>query len=388
MSHTVEGIIGPFLIAGVLSCFLNGVVSSQAFRYYQNFPNDRKLYKHCVSALLVLGWAHTALSVWTVWDWCVAHYGETKHLAMSPWSFGAIQVLLGVTALICRCFYAYRVWIVSKRNLVLPVLIMILSFASLGCALGAGITVFVKKYFASFADFSWGISVATAADALITGSLVFYLVKSKSGGLHNTNSIINKLIELLVSTNGVTFFMGLLSALLFWTGAGNWHIAGNACLNASYASALIVSLNARMELERRLNSQSSHGESHGLTELTSTTRTATVGGSHGGEGGIKKMRKKDIRTALGFGREDVNLQQIDYNNHRRGGATRSLGEGIQVVTHSTVVTDAEPRDISSSYLSTPTSEKSLAYYSNEKEEEAERGRPIRSTHFADDLERH
>ncbi|GAA5952564.1 hypothetical protein JCM3765_002207 [Sporobolomyces pararoseus] len=386
MSHSV-----------VLSCFLNGVVSAQAFRYYQNFPNDRKLYKYCVSVLLVLGWTHTALSVWTVWDWCVSRYGDLRHLAMSPWSFGAIQILLGATALVCRSFYAYRVWIVSKRNLVLPILIMILSLASLGCALGAAITVFTKKYFASFADFSWGISVmvliqpvnrATAADALITGSLVFYLARSKSGGLHSTNSIIDKLIELLVSTNGITSLVGLITGLLFWIGAGNWHICSNATLNACYASSLIVSLNARMELERRLNSQSSHGESHGLTELTSTTRTTTVGGSHVGEGGLKKMRKKDIRTALGFGREDVNLQRIDYNNRRHGGATRSLGEGIQVVTHSTVVTDAEPRDISSSYLSTPTSEKSLAYYSNEKEEEADRGRPIRSTHFADDLERH
>ena len=126
--------------------------------------------------------------------------------------------------------------------------------------------------------------------------------------------------------------MGLITGLLFWIGAGNWHICSNATLNACYASSLIVSLNARMELERRLNSQSSHGESHGLTELSSTTRTTTVGGNNGGEGGLKKPRKRDLRTALGFGREDVNLQQIDYNSHRRGGATRSLGEGIQVVT--------------------------------------------------------
>lgn len=68
------------------------------------------------------------------------------------------QVLLGVIALICRTFYAYRVYIVSKRKLLLPIIIMILSLASLGCALGAAITVFTKKYFSKFAEFTWGIS--------------------------------------------------------------------------------------------------------------------------------------------------------------------------------------------------------------------------------------
>lgn len=55
----------------------------------------------------------------------------------------------------------------------------------------------------------------------------------------------------------------------------------------------------------------------------------------------------------------------------------------------TVVTDGDIQTPSTAYLSTPTSEKSLAYYSNEKEEEAadepQRNRPIRATHFADEL---
>ncbi|GAA5875194.1 hypothetical protein JCM16303_005041 [Sporobolomyces ruberrimus] len=404
MSHKLQGIIGPFVVGAVVSCFLTGVVSAQSFQYYVNFPNDRPMYKYCVLSILILDLTHTAISVWTVWDWCVSNYGNLQHLAVSPWSFGAGQVLLGVIALICRTFYAYRVYIVSKRKLLLPIIIMILSLASLGCALGAAITVFTKKYFSKFAEFTWGIStwlaIATVADAVITGSLVYYLAKSKSGGLHSTNSIINKLIELLVSTNGLTVLVGFITGLLFWTVDQSWHIAANLSISKFYVSSLLVSLNARVELERRLNNPStSHqgGESHGLTELgvhSTSTRNVTVG--NGGEGvGGKRTKKKDLRTALGFGFEDVNVHsQPQYGRGRRNDATRSLGDGIQVVTHQTVVTDGDLQ--SSTYLATPSSEKSLAYYSNEKEEEGMGGQsieseggitPIRSAHFAVDLER-
>lgn len=65
-----------------------------------------------------------------------------------------------------------------------------------------------------------------------------------------------------------------------------------------------------------------------------------------------------------------------------------------VQSSQTVVTDGDLQ--SSTYLATPSSEKSLAYYSNEKEEEGMGGQsieseggitPIRSAHFAVDLER-
>ncbi|GAA5845770.1 hypothetical protein JCM3766R1_000311 [Sporobolomyces carnicolor] len=424
MSHSVEGIIGPFIVGGVLSCFMSGIVLSQVFQYHVNFPNDRSVYKSIVYGLLVLDLTHTAINVWTMWDWCVTNYGGFQHLAMSPWSYGAAQVLLGVIALVCRTFYAYRVWVVSKRsNLVLPIVIMILSLASLGCAIGAAITVFTKKYFSKFAEFSWGISVwlaiATGSDAVITGSLVYYLAKSKSGGLHSTNSqvavahsciclelikrsprfstricrIINKLIELLVSTNGLTVLVGFVTGLLFWTIDAPYHIGLNLTLAKFYTSSLLVSLNAHVELERRLNQHSSATESHGLTEIgvTSTTRTTTFNRNH--DGASKKKfhglgGKRDLRTALGFGREDVDVR-YDNGDGRRSRATRSLGEGIQIVTHQTVVTDGDIQTPSTAYLSTPTSEKSLAYYSNEKEEEAadepQRNRPIRATHFADEL---
>ncbi|GAA5907184.1 DUF6534 domain-containing protein [Sporobolomyces salmoneus] len=325
---------------------------------------------------------------WTTWDWTVVNFGNYKHLAIIPWSFGISQVIFGISASIVRGFYVYRVWIISNRkNFYVPILIILLSLASLACALGGAAIIIKKKYFTALNESKIGVSVwlalATAADATITASLVYYLARSKNGGIHSTNNLINKLIELIVSTNGLSVLTGLVTAILFWTLKAPWHIATNAMLNYVYTLSLLVSLNARLELERRINNPSSRFESHGLTELTSTGGSTMVKGS--GADVQKRFGKKDLRTALGFGREDVRLE---YNENRRNGVTRSLGEGIQVVTHQTVVTDGENGPASTTYLSTPTSEK--GYYSNEKEEEASTEREERprgqTNHFANDLQ--
>jgi len=109
---------------------------------------------------------------------CVANFGNIAHLHLAPWSYGvsflffyvrnishrslfitqANQILLGLIALFCRSFYAYRVWIVGKRKVVIPIAIIILSFASLGFALGAAITVFRVKLIERFVEYAWGIS--------------------------------------------------------------------------------------------------------------------------------------------------------------------------------------------------------------------------------------
>ncbi|GAA5930485.1 DUF6534 domain-containing protein [Sporobolomyces koalae] len=384
MSDIIAGLIGPFLIGSVLACFLSGITSTQVVQYHLNFPNDRKLYKSLVYGLWALDLSHTALAVWSIWGWCVSEYGDIENLAMSPWSYGACQIQLGVMALVIRFFYAYRVYIVSKRKIVVPIIIVILSFGSLGMALTAATVVFTKKYFDKFHGFNdWGISVwlalAGLADAVITGSLVYYLAKSKTGGLHNTNSVLNKMIELLVSTNFLTLLIGLLSAILWWTHAGHWFIAANLCIAKFYFNSFLVSLNARVELERRLlQGSNGHGESHGLVSLgVHSTTTKTIGG--GGN------NKRDMRTALGFGLEDCEGRDKVAPATRRGNGIKSLGAGIQVVTHQTVVTDAEIN--SGTYSPHSYMEKDLEYFANEKEGQDDGSQtPVHATHFAPQVE--
>lgn len=51
-----------------------------------NFGNsDRRIYFWVVTVLLIMDWAHTALSCYTIYLWLVQHFGDVAYLAISPW---------------------------------------------------------------------------------------------------------------------------------------------------------------------------------------------------------------------------------------------------------------------------------------------------------------
>ena len=156
--------------------------------------------------------------------------------------------MTGVVASIVQAFYAYRVYVVSKRSLALPILITFFSPVQLGAfsrslhrrlpvltlrrpgfACGATGMVFKLKDFAKFQSWTCGgeeraggaevaidnlspsptlpspfhfLSVtiwlvsAAVCDILITGSLVFHLRKSKTGMLQTNSCAVSRIPEL------------------------------------------------------------------------------------------------------------------------------------------------------------------------------------------------
>ncbi|GAA5833085.1 hypothetical protein JCM3766R1_001386 [Sporobolomyces carnicolor] len=337
--------IGPFVLGTVLACYLSGIATSKAFQYHENFPKDRVLYKSLVLGLLILDNAHTAISIVTVWDWCVEHYGEVEHLVVSPWSFAVDPVMVGVIAFACQSFYAYRVWIVGKRkNWILPALIMLLSTVSLAFAIASTYQIFHLALFTRFQEFTYGVAIwlatSAAADVLITASLVYYLSDSKTG-FTGTNSIINRIIELTVSTNGITCAVAVIDAILFGSMNNSFHVLPNLCLPKLYFNSLLVSLNARIALERRLiQSSGNGGESHGLAQL-----------SIAGEG---------------FPRAQARGGKVASPSFARGAGSN----GIQVTTHRSIIADEA---LGSTYLpSETTSDQDLPFYMHAKEDEEAR----------------
>lgn len=58
--------IGGFVIGTFLNLYLLGVTSSQTYRYFTSFPNDKKVYWYGVAFLAVLDWLQSAISVSSV----------------------------------------------------------------------------------------------------------------------------------------------------------------------------------------------------------------------------------------------------------------------------------------------------------------------------------
>ncbi|ORY58017.1 hypothetical protein BCR35DRAFT_309562 [Leucosporidium creatinivorum] len=292
-----DGSLGAFQVGTLISIFLLGITATQAWYYFQNFPNDKRVYWWLVMGLLVLDWAHSAISCYTIYDWQVSHFGDPAHLLNAPWSFGVDPVMVGIAAFVCQGFYSYRIYVMSKKNLVVPVFVMILSVVSFGFALGATIQIFRLKLFSAFTTFTYGVVTwlvcAAAADIIITCSLVFYLAKSKAE-MTATNGVLNKIIQLTIETNGLTAAVAVIDAVLFATLTTSYHVIPNLCLIKLYFNSLLVSLNARVDLEKQIMTSRHGGFSH-QQQLSNTGSPS-------------------VTTALGFGRADIDPHYVKSRN--------------------------------------------------------------------------
>ncbi|CEQ42524.1 SPOSA6832_04346, partial [Sporobolomyces salmonicolor] len=338
-----DGSVGAFVVGTALSTFLLGITSCQAFEYFRTFPNDKRLYWWLVVGLCVLDWAHSAISMYTIYDWTVTNFANPANLIHCPWSFAVDPAMTGVAAFVCQIFYAYRVYIVGKRNLVIPIIICTLSALSLGFACGATGMIFHLVLFSRFQEWTYGVSLWLAG-------------------------ILNRLIELIISTNGLTAAVALIDAVLFGVLSTSYHVTANLCLVKLYFNSLLVSLNARAELERQLNGGPHRSNSHPLNALN--PNTSGINSSHTANSTFKA--NPQIRTALGFGPEDCDPAMYGYPKTYGIAALGGIADGIKVTTHQTTTTDTH---VDGSY---PPTSRTLAYKDkefNEKDESAELHHP-------------
>lgn len=261
----IDESIGAFVVAGIIATYLSGIVATQCFSYYTTFQDDRRLYFWLVTGLLVLDVLHTAISCRTIYFFGVTRWGDPTALVHSPWSFSIEPSFTGIAASVVQGFYAYRVWIISARKPIIPVLIAIGSAIQLGFAIGASIKIFVfHQEFARFHEYTYGVAAwlvaASATDLLITASMVYYLKSALNSDYVHTSSLVQKILRNVIETNGLTAAAALTNMVLFLVQSNKlWHVIPQLALIKLYFNSVLVSLNSR-----KILSEHGNGTSHAL----------------------------------------------------------------------------------------------------------------------------
>ncbi|GAA6042363.1 hypothetical protein JCM8097_004478 [Rhodosporidiobolus ruineniae] len=253
----LDNSIGAFEIGTTLSIFLSGVTVCQALEYYLAFGRtDRKWLVGMVSFLLVCDVFHTAISVATIYNWTVSHYGDLTALVKSPWMFSWDPFLCGVVAITVQCFYAWRVFVVSKRKWLLPAAIVVLAVLSCAFAIGSTVKIYLlNSEFARFGEFRYGVGIwlisAAVADVLITGSLIYYLKRASQGDHQRSANIVRRILTVTIECNGLTCLFAIADAVLFLAmPEQSWHVIPNLSLVKLYFNGVLVSLNVRSQLNQ------------------------------------------------------------------------------------------------------------------------------------------
>ncbi|KAI5479389.1 hypothetical protein MNV49_003723 [Pseudohyphozyma bogoriensis] len=140
-------------MSGSMDYDLTPILGPSTYGYYHHCKSDRRVYKVMVAFLFGLSAFHTITVSNSLYDTIINHYGNVPYLDVAPWSVTVGATLTGLTTTIAHAFFSWKVYIVSGRNVLLPVIIMALSLVSTGFAIACTVVGSHYKYYHRFHEF-------------------------------------------------------------------------------------------------------------------------------------------------------------------------------------------------------------------------------------------
>ncbi|KAK6991907.1 hypothetical protein R3P38DRAFT_3227330 [Favolaschia claudopus] len=217
----LDNTLGAWLIGLIVSSVLSGITCLQVYLYFtKSSSRDRTILKTFVMGLFLLDTFHLSLVSHSMYSVVVTNFGDYVQLGIIPWSL-LLQTAFGsFLSANVRLFYAWRIYIISNKFLLLPSVIGICSipafiFSVLYTQKGFEIK-FFKLADRLFVRSALGLGFGAAADLLIAGTMIYYLSKNKTG-FQKTNKAINMLVTYSLSTGALTcaFALGDVIAVQF-----------------------------------------------------------------------------------------------------------------------------------------------------------------------------
>ncbi|KAK7006706.1 hypothetical protein R3P38DRAFT_3282446 [Favolaschia claudopus] len=217
----LDNTLGTWLIGLILSSVLYGITCLQVYLYFtKSCSRDRTILKTFVMGLFLLDTFHLSLVSHSMYSVVVTNFGDYVQLGIIPWSL-LLQTAFGsFLSANVRLFYAWRIYIISNKFLLLPSVIGICSipafiFSVLYTQKGFEIK-FFKLADRLFVRSALGLGFGAAADLLIAGTMIYYLSKNKTG-FQKTNKAINMLVTYSLSTGALAcvFALGDVIAVQF-----------------------------------------------------------------------------------------------------------------------------------------------------------------------------
>ncbi|EMD32503.1 hypothetical protein CERSUDRAFT_118538 [Gelatoporia subvermispora B] len=255
--------VGSILVGGLLSSFLSGTVFMQFILYFRIYPNDAFRIKSMVAAIWALDMFHTIMIYLACWDYLIRNWTNDAIFDYIPWMIGVTVALTALITFIVQCFFAYRVYTVSNRNIYVTAPIAFLALLRVVFALvSMGEMIRLSSYSAFSSRYGWvfttGLSLSSALDVLVTVSLCYFLRRSRSG-FKGMNHIID-LLTLYTVQNGLLTGVTTIAALILWLALSNslLFLTLHFCIAKLYANSLLATLNARKSLRRAQTTVESH----------------------------------------------------------------------------------------------------------------------------------
>ncbi|KAJ7131515.1 hypothetical protein C8R43DRAFT_1024639 [Mycena crocata] len=249
---------GAVLIGVFVAVFFQGMLTVQAYIYYESFPDDSNKLKTFVALLWCLDFAHLFLVCQVVYHFLVDSWGDVAALAVTYEPMALHVVFVGAATILCQGFFLYRIWTFSHGNWYLVG----------GVAIPCLITFALDVYITAMSSGSHSLAVcndlrgavlavfalAAGTDVILALLLVWYLARGMAPGRQST-FVVARVIQYTVAT-------GLASSTLALAGVAAYvirpdsfvSIAMHFSLGRMYTNSLFAMLNSRRNLRAALGS--------------------------------------------------------------------------------------------------------------------------------------
>ncbi|KAM5535002.1 hypothetical protein V8D89_011375 [Ganoderma adspersum] len=254
----VANILGAWLIAVAASFLLNGLLFHQTYRYFRDYPDDRRFLKVWVTAVVILQTFVSALILHTAWFYMIQFYWDPMHLFLSKmvWSIDILPITSSITALVSQMFFIRRLWLLAPKFLkFLAAIIFIMNLGNVGCFIALSVKMFVAPSLDSSSGltgnmkYAWLASVAVAVqmagDIILTLAL-FYVFRKSRTGITKTDSMLEVMIAYAVGTGAVNCVGHILTVAFSIAYPHNWIYGTFFCIDTKlYAIGFLVALDSR-----------------------------------------------------------------------------------------------------------------------------------------------
>ncbi|KAF9043386.1 hypothetical protein BJ165DRAFT_1529423 [Panaeolus papilionaceus] len=280
-SNILDSTYGAMLVGVLFAAFFQGLLTVQAFNYFDNFPNDRLRIKLMVVAVVIIDTVHLILISKAAYINLVTNWGVIDHLTTSPIELNLHIIFTALSVFIAQVFFLERIWKFSHKNmwvmaaLVIPAIVpYVLELHITVLVVGnTSVTVYSKH-----ANEAIGMFVTGAfADFLIAITTYYYLRKETSA-FQSTRSVVSRAIQNVVATGLATSMIALGSVIGYFAGheAAFYYIAIHFQLGRTYTNALLATLNSRQSMRNMLSGDNFKSMPMELRGVTSHSRGGTL----------------------------------------------------------------------------------------------------------------
>lgn len=246
-----DSTLGVTVVGAVVSAALYGIGTSQVFIFFQSFPYESVSIKALVGLVWGLDGLNAILFYHSVYTSAITNFGSSQAKIPIPWSYWLGMLTSVLSDTIVRLFFVYRIWKLSRKNILLCLPLLSLTVLILGSYLTL-LSLGLMKIDSVLAIHKYSrniyltFSLVVAGDVAFTCCLTYYLRKGRRSLPRETVSVVNSLFVYSINTGAVASVLSVLTIVTYAKSPNTlWYLVFITPMGKLYANALFSTLNVR-----------------------------------------------------------------------------------------------------------------------------------------------